>query len=179
MLVGRIGQFTRAPRARQPVAWAARGKWRSWNFDAFAQDSWKLRSNLTFEYGVRFGEWSNKNECPASAATSSRRLYDPTKGSFLNPGTYQQLNGVCYVFHRLRARRACIEDRGPFALPRVNVAWNIDGEGNNVLRGGYGYYYNRNMGNVEYDNTLRLPPNCLPGRRPTSGPAAATAAASA
>ena len=43
--------------------------------------------------------------------------------------------------------------------PRVNVAWDIDGEGNNVLRGGYGMFYNRNMGNVEYDNTLRLPPN--------------------
>src|SRR5262249_39580822 len=37
--------------------------------------------------------------------------------------------------------------------------WNIDGEGNNVLRGGYGLFYNRNMGNVEYDQTLRLPPN--------------------
>ncbi len=43
-------------------------------------------------------------------------------------------------------------------MPRVNVAWDIDGQGNNVLRGGYGMFYNRNMGNVEYDNTLRLPP---------------------
>ena len=46
-----------------------------------------------------------------------------------------------------------------FALPRVNVAWDIDGEGKNVIRGGYGMFYNRPMGNVEYDNTLRLPPN--------------------
>ena len=43
-------------------------------------------------------------------------------------------------------------------MPRVNVAWDIDGQGNNVLRGGYGIFFNRNMGNVEYDNTLRLPP---------------------
>jgi len=28
-----------------------------------------------------------------------------------------------------------------------------------VLRGGYGIFYNRNMGNVEYDQTLRLAPN--------------------
>jgi hypothetical protein len=28
-----------------------------------------------------------------------------------------------------------------------------------VLRGGYGIFFNRNMGNVEYDNTLRLPPS--------------------
>jgi hypothetical protein len=43
-------------------------------------------------------------------------------------------------------------------MPRVNMAWDIDGEGNNVLRGGYGLFINRNMGNVEYDNSLRLPP---------------------
>ena len=60
--------------------------------------------------------------------------------------------------HRLR-RRGHPSTIRPFALPRVNVAWNIDGEGNNVLRGGYGLFYNRNMGNVEYDNSLRLAPN--------------------
>ena len=48
-----------------------------------------------------------------------------------------------------------------------------------MLRGGYGMFYNRNMGNVEYDNTLRLAPNAYQRRRPTSGPAAATATASA
>ena len=54
---------------------------------------------------------------------------------------------------------ACCRIATPFALPRVNAAWDIDGEGNNVLRGGYGMFYNRTMGNVEYDNSLRLPPN--------------------
>jgi hypothetical protein len=43
-------------------------------------------------------------------------------------------------------------------MPRLNIAWDIDGQGNNVVRGGYGIFYNRNMGNVEYDQTLHLPP---------------------
>ena len=43
-------------------------------------------------------------------------------------------------------------------MPRVNVAWDIDGQGNNVLRGGYGMFFNRNMGNVEYDQALHIPP---------------------
>ena len=30
-----------------------------WNFDFFAQDAWKLRSNLTLEVGVRGGYWTN------------------------------------------------------------------------------------------------------------------------
>ena len=50
-----------------------------------------------------------------------------------------------------------VDNRSPFALPRVNVAWDIDGQGNNVLRGGFGMFFNRNMGNLEYDY-LRIPP---------------------
>ena len=51
-----------------------------------------------------------------------------------------------------------LDNRSPFIMPRVNLAWDIDGEGKNVLRGGYGMFYNRNMGNVEYDQSLHLIP---------------------
>jgi hypothetical protein len=68
------------------------------------------------------------------------------------------VNGVCYVETGC-APAGVLPNRDPFALPRVNAAWDIDGEGNNVLRGGYGLFYNRNMGNVEYDTSLRLAPN--------------------
>ena len=62
---------------------------------------------------------------------------------------------------RLHGLRAGRDSSQPLAVraPRVNVAWDIDGQGNNVVRGGYGMFYNRNMGNVEYDQTLRLAPN--------------------
>jgi hypothetical protein len=159
MLVGRVGSFTQGTaRNGNPAPGQPAGKWRYWNFDAFAQDSWKLRSNLTLEYGVRFGSWTNNNELNGLGGYFTPTLYNPNAGSFLDPGTYQRLNGVCYVYTGC-APDGIVEDRGPFALPRVNVAWDIDGEGNNVLRGGYGMFFNRNMGNVEYDNTLRLPPN--------------------
>jgi hypothetical protein len=159
MLVGRIGQFNQGTAARgNPAPGQPFGEFRYWSTDAFAQDAWKLRSNLTLEYGVRFGYWTNNVELSGLGGYFTPDLYDPTAGSFLDPGTYQQLNGVCYVYTGC-APEGIVENRSPFALPRVNVAWDIDGEGNNVLRGGYGMFYNRNMGNVEYDNTLRLPPN--------------------
>jgi hypothetical protein len=160
MLVGRIGQFNQGTaRAGNPSPGMPYGEWRFWNIDAFAQDSWKLRSNLTFEYGVRFGNWTNNVERLFSlGGYFTPDLYDPTKGSFLDPGTYQRVNGVCYVENGC-APDGILDNRSPFALPRVNIAWDVDGEGNNVLRGGYGIFYNRNMGNVEYDNTLRLAPN--------------------
>jgi hypothetical protein len=159
MLVGRIGELDQGTAANgSPAKGEPFGRFRYWDVDAFAQDSWKLRSNLTVEYGVRFGSWTNNQELGGLGGYFDPALYDKTKGSFLDPGTFQKVNGVCYVANGC-APAGVFPNRSPFALPRVNVAWNIDGESNNVLRGGYGLFYNRNMGNVEYDNTLRLPPN--------------------
>ena len=114
--------------------------------------------NVTLEYGVRFGYWTNNQELNGLGGYFTPSLYDPSKGSFLDPGTFQKVNGICYVDTGC-APAGVFDNRSPFALPRVNVAWDIDGQGNNVLRGGYGMFFNRNMGNVEYDNTLRLAPN--------------------
>jgi hypothetical protein len=159
MLVGRIGQFNQGTaRNGFPATGQPAGDFRYWNWDAFAQDSWKLRSNLTFEYGVRFGYWTNNVELNGLGGYFTPELYNPNAGAFLDSGTYERVNGVCYVYNGC-APDGILGNRGPFALPRVNMAWDIDGEGNNVLRGGYGLFYNRNMGNVEYDQTLRLPPN--------------------
>jgi hypothetical protein len=159
MLVGRIGSLTQGTAAKgNPSPGEPFGEFRYWNVDAFAQDAWKLRSNLTLEYGVRFGNWTNNRELGGLGGYFTPSLYDRSKGSFLDPGTFQRVNGVCYVYTDC-AGAGVLPNRKPFALPRVNVAWDIDGQGSNVLRGGYGLFYNRNMGNVEYDNTLRLAPN--------------------
>ncbi len=159
MLVGRIGQFNQGTAAKgNPSPGEPFGEFRYWDVDAFAQDSWKLRPNLTVEYGVRFGRWTNNQELNSLGGYFTPSLYDPTKGSFLDPGTYQRVNGECYVYTGC-APAGILPNRSPFVLPRANVAWDIDGQGNNVVRGGYGMFYNRNMGNVEYDQTLRLAPN--------------------
>ena len=159
MLVGRIGQFNQGTaRSGNPAPGQPFGEWRYWNTDAFAQDSWKIRSNLTLDYGVRFGYWTNNVELHKLGGYFTPTLYDPSKGSFLDPGTFQRVNGECYVETGC-APPGILGNRPPFALPRLGFAWDVDGKANNVLRGGYGLFYNRNMGNVEYDNTLRLAPN--------------------
>ena len=159
MLVGRIGQLEQGAAAKgNPAPGEPFGEFRYFNFDAFAQDGWKLRRNVTLEYGVRFGNWTNNREINGLGGYFDPKIYDATKGSFLDPGTFQRVNGVCYVSTGC-AKPGILPNRSPFALPRVNVAWDIDGEGNNVVRGGYGLFYNRTQGNLEYDQTLRLAPN--------------------
>jgi hypothetical protein len=132
------------------------GEYRFWNFDFFAQDSWKLKPNFTLEFGVRAGYWPNNVELNGLGGRFDPSTYDPTKPEFLG-SDFRRLNGVRYIEDG-QAPAGILPNRSPFAMPRVNVAWDLDGQGNNVVRGGYGIFYNRNMGNVEYDNTLRLPP---------------------
>lgn len=133
------------------------GEFRMWNFDAFAQDSWKIWPNFTLEYGIRGGYWTNNRELNGLGGYFDPALYDRSRNSMFTDNTLQRLNGLCYVDTGC-ASEGILDNRSPFVMPRVNVAWNLDGEGNNVLRGGYGMFYNRNMGNVEYDNSLKYPP---------------------
>ena len=155
MLGGVITQFVQG--SKQPA-----GEFAMWNFDFFAQDSWKLLPNLTLEYGVRAGYWTNnKSLVGGQGAYLDPALYDPSVTTpWLDPGQNTRLNGYCYVSTGC-APDSIMPTRDPFAMPRVNAAWDIDGQGNNVLRGGYGLFYNRNMGNVEYDSFLRIPPEYI------------------
>jgi hypothetical protein len=159
MLIGRLNSLDQGTaKEGKPLPGMPHGEFRYWDVDAFAQDSWKIRPNFTLEYGVRFGKWTNNVEQSGEGGYFTPDLYNTTAGTFLDPGTFQLINGVCYVYNGC-APDGVLENRNAFFLPRINAAWDIDGQGNNVLRGGYGTFYNRNMGNVEYDNTLRLAPN--------------------
>ncbi len=151
MMTGKFAQAVQGTRI--PV-----GNFRAWNFDIFAQDSWKVRSNLTFEYGLRWAYMPNNIERNGLGAVFDPSAYNPNVGTFLDPGTFQRLNGYQYAATG-DVPKDLVGNRSPFWMPRINLAWNIDGEGNNVLRGGYGMFINRPMGNVEYDTTLRVAPN--------------------
>ena len=152
------------------------GEFSNWSFDAFAQDSWKMRPNLTLEYGVRFGKWTNNEELSGhlggyfDAGVCTIR----TAGTFTDPGTFQSCNGVCYVDTGC-APAGVLPNRPAFLLPRVNVAWDIDGEGNNVIRGGYGMFYSRPQGNIEYDTYPAPAAQHLPGGGRLTGATAALA----
>ena len=132
-------------------------RFRMWNIEGFAQDSWKIRSNLTLEYGARLGYWTNNAEQNGLENWFDPSMYDPTRGTFIDPQQSTQLNGVRYVA-RGEAPLGVFPNRRPFALPRVNVAWDIGGNGVSVLRGGYGVFANRPAGYVE-NGSLYIPPN--------------------
>jgi hypothetical protein len=138
------------------------GHFRQWNFAAFVQDSWKIKRNFTLEAGVRVSYMPNNTEINGLAAIFDPALYDPNFGVYLDPGTYKRANGVLYAATGDVPDRL-IDNRGLFWMPRVNFAWDVRGNGDIVIRGGAGVFYNRPQGNAEYD-VLRVPPNAYASR---------------
>jgi hypothetical protein len=134
----------------------APGNWVAWNLDGFLQDSWKIKKNFTLEYGVRLSRWTNNTESNALGAVFMPERYDRNAGTFLDAAK-EQVNGVAYA-SRGQVPNRLIDQRKLFVMPRINFAWDLSGTGNTVLRGGAGLFYNRPMGNAEYD-ILRIPPN--------------------
>ncbi len=150
LLAGRPAQIIQGTRVHE-------ARFRMWNVEGFAQDSWKIRPNVTLEYGARLGYWTNNAEQNGLENWFDPSMYDPTRGTFIDSQQSTQLNGVRYVA-RGEAPLGVFPNRRPFALPRVNVAWDIGGNGVSVLRGGYGVFANRPAGYVE-NGSLYIPPN--------------------
>jgi hypothetical protein len=118
-------------------------------FEGFAQDSWKVRPNLTLDVGVRLsydGYWYDRAGIGIVAFDFDR--YDPAA-----PGS--SLPGV--VYHKLDSSVPLSGVTGtPFYFaPRVGVAWDTRGKGSTVLRGGFGVFrYHDTL--QPYDSMLDL-----------------------
>ncbi len=92
----------------------------------FAQDNWRATEALTLTAGVRY-----EVDAPAIDAGNRASLYDPSTGAVVRLGTA----GV--------PRGGYAADRHN-AAPRAGFSWVLDRERKNLLRGGYGVYFNQN-----------------------------------
>jgi hypothetical protein len=153
LLVGRPAAIEQGTRVKL-------GEFRMWNLDAFVQDSWRLRANVTLEYGVRAGYWPNNAELHGLGAWFDPTAYDPRLGAFVDSPENQQLNGVRYAA-KGQAPLGALTNRRPFAVPRINAVWDIGGTGAAVLRGGYGLFESRPAGGWETNLMQFIPPNAF------------------
>jgi hypothetical protein len=130
---------------------------RSTSYGFFGQDTFKLRHNLTLNYGLRYELNTVLHE--AHGRLSSFRPQNFTQ--FLDPRDPTIQSNL----DALRASGVVLQsdvgsiydpDHNNFA-PRVGLAWDMFSNGKTVLRTGYGMFYETIIGNIP-GNVMLNPP---------------------
>jgi hypothetical protein len=102
------------------------------SYDAYVQDEWRFRGNLTFNIGLRYEYVSPFSETNNSIVNlNSAPNFDAVSPVY--PGGTGQYTGTVYPITLVNP------DRNNFA-PRIGIAWKA--LKNTVVRAGYGINYN-------------------------------------
>jgi outer membrane receptor protein involved in Fe transport len=116
---------------------------------AYANDSWRLRQNLTLNLGVRYEYYGVQHNADPSLDSNFYLGSGSALPEQIRNGTVQRAidSPAGALWH---------PDKNNFA-PRLGFAWDVFGDGKTSLRGGYGMSYERNFGNVTF-NVIQNPP---------------------
>jgi hypothetical protein len=71
----------------------SRTDWRALAVDVFVQDSWKVRSNLTLEGGLRYALWPPWHAKLNNIAMFDPAFYDPSQAAVIDPRTGAVIGG--------------------------------------------------------------------------------------
>ena len=126
------------------------------DIEVYIGDSWTVSSNLTVDYGVRWSKFDQPEAKDDNIAAFYTELWDPALG-----------NATCNGVAQVPGTDPCgaaglegggqgvnggfVEDDDDNFAPRVSAAWNVFGDGNSVLRAGFGQYYQRERVNIQLD----------------------------
>lgn len=119
------------------------------DYEVYFQDSWKIRRNLTIDYGLRFSELRQPFTGNDQYSTFNPAIYNPADGSspcngmwVLQPGL-AACNALNFAGAQLAPDRALIPNNNHLIAPRIGVAWDPYGDGKTAIRLGFGQFYQR------------------------------------
>jgi len=105
-------------------------RWQAFNL--YAQDTWKVTSRLTVNYGLRYEVPS-----PATEKNNYQNLWIPGRQSVVFPTAPE---GLLYPGDPGVPRGLIPTDRAGWA-PRVGLAWDVRGDGKWLVTAAYGIFY--------------------------------------
>ncbi|MCA1577971.1 MAG: carboxypeptidase regulatory-like domain-containing protein [Acidobacteria bacterium] len=146
--------------------------WRAWATDLFIQDTWRVRPDLTLEYGTRYSYWQPWRSLWGNIAMFHPAFYDPAKaatidpagGFLINPTFDNRFNGLVLpgnfwpkaAIGRVEAASDSRFDSLFRGLPegqskthknvfepRVGLAYSFGETSKTVVRAGAGIFHNR------------------------------------
>jgi carboxypeptidase family protein/TonB-dependent receptor-like protein len=128
---------------------------RYYNYEFYAQDSWKVRSSFTLEYGLRVAYLPNNFERKGLGILFDPASYDQRQGLFINNDTTRP-NGILTAASG-QIPKGVLDNPSLALMPRLNFAWDVGGKGDLVVRAGAGLFYNRVQGNFDYYSSGVMP----------------------
>jgi hypothetical protein len=167
------------------------GQFRYWNVEWYAQDTWKLTSHITLDYGIRFAWVQPQYDKSLQAstfvmeqfdATKAPRLYYPKKNAagvrsgydsvtdtwvpaanigYQVAGSGNTANGIAQGGVNGYTKYLQKSPGIQFG-PRFGIAWDLLGDHKTVLRAGFGAYHDRFQGNRVFDFTRNPPKGIQP-----------------
>jgi hypothetical protein len=128
---------------------------RYYNYEFYAQDSWKMRPNFTVEVGLRAAYLPQNYERKGLGTLFDPSTYVHSQGIFIN-GDRSRPNGILTAA-RDEIPKGVLSNVPVQWMPRLNFAWDVGGKGDLVLRAGAGLFYNRVQGNYDYYSSGEMP----------------------
>jgi hypothetical protein len=146
--------------------------WVNNTYSFYGMDNWHLFPRLTLNLGLRYDllphvyEKNNQvsNFVPADYSATSAQIPSVSTGD-LNPAGpgFQTVNGAAFYLNGMEQAgvngfpRGVVKNDDFTLQPRIGFAWDLNGTGTTVLRGGAGIFYNRVQGNDIYNLDTNAP----------------------
>ena len=135
-------------------------------YEMFAQDTWRIRPNITLDYGVRYAMYPKivdtndilTNFVPALYDRSRAPTFANAAGSLLVRGTGDPLNGIVVAGQNSPHGRGIDSTDLNNVQPRVGLSWDPEGNGMMIVRGGWGLYFDQPLVGIFEQNAFVNPP---------------------
>lgn len=125
------------------------------DYEFYVQDSWKVRRNLTIDYGFRWSFLRQPIEQHSMIASWSLANYNPAlpssdacNGLIIVPGTdpcgaANALHGTNFSHGTPGVDSALVPNNNHLIAPRLGISWDPFSDGKTAFRAGVGQFYQR------------------------------------
>jgi len=122
-------------------------------FQAYVGDSWKIRPNLTLNYGLRYIRDTGRTDSDLAPIPCSALTQSILAAGF--PGCPSGVQNILDLWGSGLSNR--VRQPNLNFAPQVGFAWDPWHDGKTSIRGGGGLYYENNIfNNVSYDRSNKL-----------------------
>jgi hypothetical protein len=138
------------------------GAFRYNQLEFYVQDTWKVNSRLTLDYGMRFAWIPPQYDANNQVALFVPSAYDPAKAVKIDssgnviPGSGDPLEGMQYTKSG-QLPKGGWDSRGLMPEPRLGFAYDLFDNHKTVLRGGVGMMHDRVEGNLIFNTVFNNP----------------------